>query len=89
MKLLIVFLLDFYDEYSYRILLKDLATDAYKSNIKTKRIHFLFIIVSSTSNNLFIIFMDSSVNKCINMMNYKIKDWILLNDFYYLLSDSR
>lgn len=33
--------------------------------------------------------MDSSVNKCINMMNYKIKDWILLNDFYYLLSDSR
>lgn len=43
MKLLIVFLLDFYDEYSYRILLKDLATDAYKSNIKTKRILFLLI----------------------------------------------
>jgi len=46
MKLLIVFLLDFYDEYTYRILLKDLGRDAYNTNIKTKRILFLLITLA-------------------------------------------
>ena len=52
MKLLIVFLLDFYDEYSYRILLKDLGTDAYNSNIKSKMNHNIVQEASSVNLSL-------------------------------------